>query len=54
MERIGRKKCLMLVAMGSYATGFISILLADRAEFIYVGRYVAFYGFLHDLILTAE
>ena len=38
MERIGRKKTLMLVAMGNYAIGFTCILLADRAEFIYVGR----------------
>lgn len=40
MERIGRKKSLMLVAMGNYAVGFTCILLADRAEFIYVGRFL--------------
>jgi hypothetical protein len=39
MERIGRKKTLMFIAMGNYAIGFTSILLADRPEFIYLGRY---------------
>jgi MFS family permease len=43
MERIGRKKCLMLVSMSNYAVGFACILLADRAEFIYVGRCKLFF-----------
>ena len=38
MERIGRKKSLMLVAGGFYALGFILISLASHAEFIYAGR----------------
>ena len=38
MERIGRKKSLMLVSGGFYALGFILITLASQAEFIYAGR----------------
>ena len=40
MERIGRKKTLMIVAGGFYSLGFILICLASQAEFIYAGRSV--------------
>jgi len=40
MERIGRKKTLMIVAGGFYSLGFILICLASQAEFIYAGRFM--------------
>jgi len=39
MERLGRRLTLMIVAAGSYAAGFLFIVLAQGAELLYVGRF---------------
>jgi len=40
MERVGRRRCLMFVASGFYAGGFLLISLAGTAELIYSGRFL--------------
>jgi len=39
MERLGRRLTLMLVASGSYASGFLFIIVAQSAELLYFGRF---------------